>query len=80
MTKEECLQFTANALALAMERDSSSGGVICLASIERSRVAGTFGRPDPQIHHCHFTTYLNPGILRYNKKHPILTQNSINSL
>ena len=28
MTKEECLQFTANALALAMEREGSSGGVI----------------------------------------------------
>uniref|UniRef100_A0AAA9SMM1 proteasome endopeptidase complex n=1 Tax=Bos taurus TaxID=9913 RepID=A0AAA9SMM1_BOVIN len=33
MTKEECLQFTANALALAMERDGSSGGVIRLAAI-----------------------------------------------
>ncbi|XP_040142670.2 proteasome subunit beta type-6 [Ictidomys tridecemlineatus] len=38
MTKEECLQFTANALALAMERDSSSGGVIRLAAIEESGV------------------------------------------
>ncbi|KAI4565134.1 hypothetical protein MJT46_009477 [Ovis ammon polii x Ovis aries] len=33
MTKEECLQFTANALALAMEQDGSSGGVIRLAAI-----------------------------------------------
>nr|KAF6416858.1 proteasome 20S subunit beta 6 [Molossus molossus] len=38
MTKEECLQFTANALALAMERDGSSGGVIRLASIAESGV------------------------------------------
>ncbi|XP_027778442.1 proteasome subunit beta type-6 isoform X1 [Marmota flaviventris] len=38
MTKEECLQFTANALALAMERDGSSGGVIRLAAIEESGV------------------------------------------
>ena len=32
MTKEECLQFTANALALAMEQEGSSGGVIRLAA------------------------------------------------
>ncbi|XP_011813753.1 PREDICTED: proteasome subunit beta type-6 isoform X3 [Colobus angolensis palliatus] len=38
MTKEECLQFTANALALAMERDGSSGGVIRLAAIAESGV------------------------------------------
>ncbi|KAF6096424.1 proteasome 20S subunit beta 6 [Phyllostomus discolor] len=38
MAKEECLQFTANALSLAMERDGSSGGVIRLASIEESGV------------------------------------------
>ncbi|XP_037010608.2 LOW QUALITY PROTEIN: proteasome subunit beta type-6-like [Artibeus jamaicensis] len=38
MAKEECLQFTANALALAMDRDGSSGGVIRLASIEESGV------------------------------------------
>lgn len=33
VTKDECLQFTANALALALEWDGSSGGVICLAAI-----------------------------------------------
>ncbi|VCX42792.1 unnamed protein product, partial [Gulo gulo] len=38
MTKDECLQFTANALALAMERDGSSGGVIRLAAIAESGV------------------------------------------
>uniref|UniRef100_A0ABK0LML8 Proteasome subunit beta n=1 Tax=Rattus norvegicus TaxID=10116 RepID=A0ABK0LML8_RAT len=38
MTKDECLQFTANALALAMERDGSSGGVIRLAAIQQSGV------------------------------------------
>ncbi|XP_049635436.1 proteasome subunit beta type-6-like [Suncus etruscus] len=38
MTKEECLQFTANALALAMERDGSSGGVIRLAATAESGV------------------------------------------
>uniref|UniRef100_A0A2K6TRQ3 Proteasome subunit beta n=1 Tax=Saimiri boliviensis boliviensis TaxID=39432 RepID=A0A2K6TRQ3_SAIBB len=38
MTKEECLQFTANALALAMEQDGSSGEVICLATIAESGV------------------------------------------
>ncbi|XP_064409080.1 proteasome subunit beta type-6 [Latimeria chalumnae] len=45
MTKEECLQFTANALALAMDRDGSSGGVIRLAAIteqgvDRSAILG----------------------------------------
>ncbi|KAM4036568.1 proteasome subunit beta type-6 [Anomaloglossus baeobatrachus] len=38
MTKEECLKFTANALALAMERDGSSGGVIRLAAITEAGV------------------------------------------
>nr|ABB86551.1 proteosome PSMB6/9 protein [Branchiostoma lanceolatum] len=33
MTKEECFQFCANTLALAMFRDGSSGGVIRLAAI-----------------------------------------------
>lgn len=33
MTKEECEQFVLNALALAMERDGSSGGVIRMAII-----------------------------------------------
>ena len=36
MTKEECLQFTASALTLDMEQDSSSRGVIHLAAIEES--------------------------------------------
>ncbi|MCJ8748379.1 hypothetical protein PDJAM_G00164110 [Pangasius djambal] len=45
MTKEECLRFTAEALALAMERDGSSGGVVRLAAIteaglERSVILG----------------------------------------
>uniref|UniRef100_W5K5A2 Proteasome subunit beta n=1 Tax=Astyanax mexicanus TaxID=7994 RepID=W5K5A2_ASTMX len=45
MTKEECLRFTADALALAMERDGSSGGVVRLAAIteaglERSVILG----------------------------------------
>lgn len=38
MTKDECLQFTANALALALECDGSSGGVIRLAAIQESGV------------------------------------------
>ncbi|XP_030042263.1 proteasome subunit beta type-6 [Microcaecilia unicolor] len=38
MSKDECLQFTANALALAMERDGSSGGVIRLAAITEAGV------------------------------------------
>uniref|UniRef100_A0A670ZKD5 Proteasome 20S subunit beta 6 n=1 Tax=Pseudonaja textilis TaxID=8673 RepID=A0A670ZKD5_PSETE len=38
MTKEECLTFTANALALAMDRDGSSGGVIRLAAITKDGV------------------------------------------
>eukprot|EP01134_Creolimax_fragrantissima_P008222 CFRG8222T1 len=33
MTKEECEKFAANAIALAMARDGSSGGVIRLANI-----------------------------------------------
>ncbi|XP_072447800.1 proteasome subunit beta type-6-like [Chiloscyllium punctatum] len=45
MTKEQCLDFTANALALAMDRDGSSGGVIRLAAVsekgvERSIISG----------------------------------------
>uniref|UniRef100_A0A8D0Y7Q1 Proteasome 20S subunit beta 6 n=1 Tax=Sus scrofa TaxID=9823 RepID=A0A8D0Y7Q1_PIG len=46
----------------------------------RGRATGTFGRPDSQIHHCHFTSSLNLEILSYNKRHPLLMQNSINSL
>ncbi|XP_043932174.1 proteasome subunit beta type-6-like [Protopterus annectens] len=38
MTKEECLEFTANAISLAMERDGSSGGVIRLAAITEAGV------------------------------------------
>uniref|UniRef100_A0A2K6EPI5 proteasome endopeptidase complex n=1 Tax=Propithecus coquereli TaxID=379532 RepID=A0A2K6EPI5_PROCO len=38
MTKEECLQFTVNALALAMEPDRSRGGVIRLAATAESGV------------------------------------------
>ena len=38
MTKDEYLQFTANALALAMEPDGSSGGVIRFAAIQESGV------------------------------------------
>ncbi|XP_069775872.1 proteasome subunit beta type-6 isoform X3 [Narcine bancroftii] len=46
MTKEECLDFTSNAIALAMDRDGSSGGVIRLAAItekgvERKVVSGS---------------------------------------
>lgn len=38
MTKEECLEFTANAISLAMDRDGSSGGVIRLAAITEAGV------------------------------------------
>uniref|UniRef100_A0A8C6T433 Proteasome 20S subunit beta 6 n=1 Tax=Neogobius melanostomus TaxID=47308 RepID=A0A8C6T433_9GOBI len=38
MTKEQCLELTASALTLAMERDGSSGGVVRLASISESGV------------------------------------------
>ncbi|KNC83357.1 proteasome subunit beta type-6 [Sphaeroforma arctica JP610] len=38
MTREECEVFAANAIALAMARDGSSGGVIRLASISASGV------------------------------------------
>ncbi|XP_071945654.1 proteasome subunit beta type-6-like [Antedon mediterranea] len=45
MTKEECLKFVSNALALAMFRDGSSGGIVRLACIskdgvERSQILG----------------------------------------
>uniref|UniRef100_A0A672LAF7 proteasome endopeptidase complex n=1 Tax=Sinocyclocheilus grahami TaxID=75366 RepID=A0A672LAF7_SINGR len=45
MSKEECLKFTAEALALAMERDGSSGGVVRLAviteqGVERQAILG----------------------------------------
>uniref|UniRef100_A0A1A8GA64 Proteasome subunit beta n=1 Tax=Nothobranchius korthausae TaxID=1143690 RepID=A0A1A8GA64_9TELE len=38
LSKEECLELTASALALAMERDGSSGGVIRLATISEAGV------------------------------------------
>ncbi|XP_036597036.1 proteasome subunit beta type-6-like [Trichosurus vulpecula] len=38
INEKQCLQFTANALALAMERDGSSGGVIRLAAITEKGV------------------------------------------
>lgn len=36
MNKQECLRFTGQALALAMERDGSSGGVARMAAITRA--------------------------------------------
>lgn len=38
MDREECVKFCQNALALAMNRDGSSGGVIRLAIIDKSGV------------------------------------------
>eukprot|EP00184_Porphyridium_aerugineum_P008407 CAMPEP_0184691488 /NCGR_PEP_ID=MMETSP0313-20130426/332_1 /TAXON_ID=2792 /ORGANISM="Porphyridium aerugineum, Strain SAG 1380-2" /LENGTH=225 /DNA_ID=CAMNT_0027149221 /DNA_START=63 /DNA_END=740 /DNA_ORIENTATION=- len=38
MTREECIQFVKNALALAMARDGSSGGVIRLVIIDKDGV------------------------------------------
>ncbi|XP_020792207.1 proteasome subunit beta type-6 [Boleophthalmus pectinirostris] len=38
MTKEQCMELTAAALTLAMERDGSSGGVVRLASISEEGV------------------------------------------
>uniref|UniRef100_A0A3Q2P686 Proteasome 20S subunit beta 6 n=1 Tax=Fundulus heteroclitus TaxID=8078 RepID=A0A3Q2P686_FUNHE len=38
LNKEQCLELTASALSLAMERDGSSGGVIRLASISEEGV------------------------------------------
>ncbi|XP_046579721.1 proteasome subunit beta type-6-like [Haliotis rubra] len=35
LSKEECLQFVANALSLAMNRDGSSGGIVRLAAITK---------------------------------------------
>ncbi|XP_046850793.1 proteasome subunit beta type-6-like [Xenia sp. Carnegie-2017] len=35
MTKDECFQFVANAVSLAMSRDGSSGGVIRMAAITK---------------------------------------------
>lgn len=72
MTKRKSLHLAASDLALATEHDGSSGGVSCLAAIQGSgkgTAAGTFGRPDTQIHHCRFTASLNPGILGCNKRY-----------
>ncbi|XP_056156515.1 proteasome subunit beta type-6 [Lampris incognitus] len=38
LTKEQCLELTAAALSLAMERDGSSGGVVRLAAISENGV------------------------------------------
>ncbi|KXJ19818.1 proteasome subunit beta type-6 [Exaiptasia diaphana] len=38
MTKEECFKFVSNAVALAMSRDGSSGGIIRMAAIDASGV------------------------------------------
>ncbi|XP_017295843.1 proteasome subunit beta type-6 [Kryptolebias marmoratus] len=38
LSKDQCLELTASALALAMERDGSSGGVIRLATISEDGV------------------------------------------
>ena len=35
MTKEECETFVKNALALAMSRDGSSGGVIRMVTVDK---------------------------------------------
>lgn len=39
MTRDECLEFTAKAISLAMARDGSSGGVVRLAAIDKDGVA-----------------------------------------
>jgi len=38
MTKEECLEFVRNAIALAIQRDGSSGGVIRTVVISESGI------------------------------------------
>ena len=38
MTRDECLEFTAKAISLAMARDGSSGGVVRLAAIDKDGV------------------------------------------
>ncbi|XP_068700218.1 proteasome subunit beta type-6-like [Montipora foliosa] len=38
MTKEECFAFVSNAVALAMSRDGSSGGIIRLAAIDEAGI------------------------------------------
>ncbi|XP_048345505.1 proteasome subunit beta type-9 [Sphaerodactylus townsendi] len=52
MTQEECRQFTKNAIALAMSRDGSSGGVIYLITITENGVKEdlVFGNELPQFY------------------------------
>ncbi|XP_029975943.1 proteasome 20S subunit beta 12 [Salarias fasciatus] len=52
MSKEECLQFATNALALAMGRDNVSGGVANLVVVSESGVEHTVipGDKLPQFH------------------------------
>jgi len=38
MTKDECLEFTKNAVTLAIKRDGSSGGVVRLAAITKDNI------------------------------------------
>mmetsp|Transcript_9545 Transcript_9545/g.17204 ORF Transcript_9545/g.17204 Transcript_9545/m.17204 type:complete len:224 (+) Transcript_9545:1079-1750(+) len=42
MSRDECMEFVTNSLALAMSRDGSSGGVIRLVVIEKSGVTRHF--------------------------------------
>jgi 20S proteasome subunit beta 1 len=42
MTREECEEFTAKAIAHAMARDGASGGVIRLASIDKDGVRRSY--------------------------------------
>lgn len=42
MTKDECKQFCKNAVALAMSRDGSSGGIIRLAVITKDGIEREF--------------------------------------
>jgi len=39
MSREQCIEFTKKAIALAMTRDGSSGGVIRLVVVEESGVS-----------------------------------------
>lgn len=51
MTKDECVQFVSNALALAMARDGSSGGIIRLVIIDKEGSTRKFihGKQIPQF-------------------------------
>uniref|UniRef100_A0A8C8Z1I9 proteasome endopeptidase complex n=1 Tax=Prolemur simus TaxID=1328070 RepID=A0A8C8Z1I9_PROSS len=79
MTKEECLQFTANALALAMEQDGSNGGVIRLAAIAESGVEWQvlLGDQISKVTIATISPPLNPGIVECSKRYPIPTQDLI---